>query len=149
MYKPNILLLQHLCKMCNYLSLSAAPFLLSTYLTHNAFHKISQLYFILFWFESALMFYTTAYYFITLSESRWIWWMFLYECVSPFFPSLSVFIIELILILILFLQYGDYDPNVHKPGFLSQEELLPKRVSVMLRWVSFHANYADYVRRAL
>lgn len=26
----------------------------------------------------------------TLSESRWIWWMFLYECVSPFFPSLSI-----------------------------------------------------------
>uniref|UniRef100_A0A8C2H5J6 Neurofibromin 2a (merlin) n=1 Tax=Cyprinus carpio TaxID=7962 RepID=A0A8C2H5J6_CYPCA len=25
-------------------------------------------------------------------------------------------------------KYGDYDPNVHKPGFLSQEELLPKRV---------------------
>uniref|UniRef100_A0A671LJ08 Neurofibromin 2a (merlin) n=1 Tax=Sinocyclocheilus anshuiensis TaxID=1608454 RepID=A0A671LJ08_9TELE len=24
--------------------------------------------------------------------------------------------------------YGDYDPNVHKQGFLSQEELLPKRV---------------------
>ncbi|GAA6085899.1 NF2, moesin-ezrin-radixin like (MERLIN) tumor suppressor a, partial [Tachysurus ichikawai] len=23
--------------------------------------------------------------------------------------------------------YGDYDPNVHKPGFLAQEELLPKR----------------------
>ncbi|XP_056601746.1 NF2, moesin-ezrin-radixin like (MERLIN) tumor suppressor a [Triplophysa dalaica] len=25
-------------------------------------------------------------------------------------------------------KYGDYDPSVHKPGFLSQEELLPKRV---------------------
>ncbi|XP_073717339.1 NF2, moesin-ezrin-radixin like (MERLIN) tumor suppressor a [Misgurnus anguillicaudatus] len=25
-------------------------------------------------------------------------------------------------------KYGDYDPNVHKPGFLSHEELLPKRV---------------------
>ncbi|KAL4636099.1 merlin isoform X2 [Arapaima gigas] len=25
-------------------------------------------------------------------------------------------------------KYGDYDPVVHKPGFLSQEELLPKRV---------------------
>ncbi|XP_051535922.1 merlin-like [Myxocyprinus asiaticus] len=25
-------------------------------------------------------------------------------------------------------KYEDYDPNVHKPGFLSQEELLPKRV---------------------
>ncbi|TRY87494.1 hypothetical protein DNTS_035316 [Danionella cerebrum] len=25
-------------------------------------------------------------------------------------------------------EYGDYDPNVHKLGFLSQEELLPKRV---------------------
>lgn len=25
-------------------------------------------------------------------------------------------------------QYGDYDPNVHKRGFLAQEELLPKRV---------------------
>uniref|UniRef100_A0A671XPG9 NF2, moesin-ezrin-radixin like (MERLIN) tumor suppressor n=1 Tax=Sparus aurata TaxID=8175 RepID=A0A671XPG9_SPAAU len=24
--------------------------------------------------------------------------------------------------------YGDYDPNVHKPGFLAEEELLPKRV---------------------
>ncbi|KAK0143269.1 Merlin [Merluccius polli] len=24
--------------------------------------------------------------------------------------------------------YGDYDPKLHKPGFLSQEELLPKRV---------------------
>uniref|UniRef100_A0A671XMK9 NF2, moesin-ezrin-radixin like (MERLIN) tumor suppressor n=1 Tax=Sparus aurata TaxID=8175 RepID=A0A671XMK9_SPAAU len=26
-------------------------------------------------------------------------------------------------------KYGDYDPNVHKPGFLAEEELLPKRVS--------------------
>jgi len=25
-------------------------------------------------------------------------------------------------------QYGDYDPDVHKPGFLAEEELLPKRV---------------------
>eukprot|EP00064_Thunnus_orientalis_P003026 superscaffoldBa00000239_g3034 len=25
-------------------------------------------------------------------------------------------------------KYGDYDPNVHKPGFLAEEELLPKRV---------------------
>ncbi|KAJ8286031.1 hypothetical protein GJAV_G00033720 [Gymnothorax javanicus] len=25
-------------------------------------------------------------------------------------------------------KYGDYDHNVHKPGFLAQEELLPKRV---------------------
>uniref|UniRef100_A0A3Q2DHS9 Merlin n=1 Tax=Cyprinodon variegatus TaxID=28743 RepID=A0A3Q2DHS9_CYPVA len=25
-------------------------------------------------------------------------------------------------------KYGDYDPEVHKPGFLAQEELLPKRV---------------------
>ncbi|KAJ3581422.1 hypothetical protein NHX12_016661, partial [Muraenolepis orangiensis] len=25
-------------------------------------------------------------------------------------------------------KYGDYDPKLHKPGFLSQEELLPKRV---------------------
>ncbi|KAA0716850.1 Merlin Moesin-ezrin-radixin-like protein [Triplophysa tibetana] len=25
-------------------------------------------------------------------------------------------------------KYGDYNPSVHKPGFLSQEELLPKRV---------------------
>lgn len=25
-------------------------------------------------------------------------------------------------------QYGDYDPSVHKRGFLAQEELLPKRV---------------------
>ncbi|XP_041276296.1 merlin isoform X5 [Onychostruthus taczanowskii] len=25
-------------------------------------------------------------------------------------------------------KYGDYDPNVHKRGFLAQEELLPKRV---------------------
>uniref|UniRef100_A0A4W4F4U9 FERM domain-containing protein n=1 Tax=Electrophorus electricus TaxID=8005 RepID=A0A4W4F4U9_ELEEL len=29
---------------------------------------------------------------------------------------------------LFFLQYGDYHPNVHKPGFLAQEELLPKRV---------------------
>ncbi|KAM9219304.1 merlin isoform 5-T5 [Leptosomus discolor] len=29
---------------------------------------------------------------------------------------------------LFFLQYGDYDPNVHKRGFLAQEELLPKRV---------------------
>uniref|UniRef100_A0AAR2LZW7 NF2, moesin-ezrin-radixin like (MERLIN) tumor suppressor a n=1 Tax=Pygocentrus nattereri TaxID=42514 RepID=A0AAR2LZW7_PYGNA len=29
---------------------------------------------------------------------------------------------------LFFLQYGDYDPSVHKPGFLAQEELLPKRV---------------------
>lgn len=27
------------------------------------------------------------------------------------------------------LQYGDYDPGVHTPGFLAREELLPKRVS--------------------
>ncbi|XP_043355363.1 merlin-like isoform X3 [Dermochelys coriacea] len=25
-------------------------------------------------------------------------------------------------------KYGDYDPNFHEPGFLAQEELLPKRV---------------------
>ncbi|XP_072272098.1 merlin-like [Pyxicephalus adspersus] len=25
-------------------------------------------------------------------------------------------------------KYGDYDPNLHHPGFLSQDELLPKRV---------------------
>ncbi|KAL0979055.1 hypothetical protein UPYG_G00179890 [Umbra pygmaea] len=25
-------------------------------------------------------------------------------------------------------KYGDYDPNFHRPGFLAQEELLPKRV---------------------
>ncbi|XP_070760710.1 NF2, moesin-ezrin-radixin like (MERLIN) tumor suppressor a isoform X7 [Enoplosus armatus] len=25
-------------------------------------------------------------------------------------------------------KYGDYDPNIHKPGFLAEEELLPKRV---------------------
>ncbi len=67
----------------------SSTFLLSTYLTHNASHKISQLYFILFWFESALI-YPTAYYFITLSESRWIWWMFLYECESIFSLSLSI-----------------------------------------------------------
>ncbi|XP_036908358.1 merlin isoform X3 [Sturnira hondurensis] len=29
---------------------------------------------------------------------------------------------------LFFLQYGDYDPSVHKRGFLAQEELLPKRV---------------------
>uniref|UniRef100_A0AAY4BRH9 FERM domain-containing protein n=1 Tax=Denticeps clupeoides TaxID=299321 RepID=A0AAY4BRH9_9TELE len=29
---------------------------------------------------------------------------------------------------LFFLQYGDYDPIIHKPGFLAQEELLPKRV---------------------
>ncbi|KAL8198745.1 UNVERIFIED_CONTAM: Merlin [Gekko kuhli] len=29
---------------------------------------------------------------------------------------------------LFFLQYGDYDPDLHKPGFLAQEELLPKRV---------------------
>lgn len=28
------------------------------------------------------------------------------------------------------MQYGDYDPNFHKPGFLAQDELLPKRVSI-------------------
>uniref|UniRef100_A0A674JU94 FERM domain-containing protein n=1 Tax=Terrapene triunguis TaxID=2587831 RepID=A0A674JU94_9SAUR len=27
-------------------------------------------------------------------------------------------------------KYGDYDPNFHEPGFLAQEELLPKRVSI-------------------
>uniref|UniRef100_A0A3B4A688 FERM domain-containing protein n=1 Tax=Periophthalmus magnuspinnatus TaxID=409849 RepID=A0A3B4A688_9GOBI len=25
-------------------------------------------------------------------------------------------------------KYGDYDPSIHKPGFLAEEELLPKRV---------------------
>ena len=30
------------------------------------------------------------------------------------------------------LQYGDYDPTVHKRGFLAQEELLPKRVRISL-----------------
>ncbi|XP_044052513.1 neurofibromin 2a (merlin) isoform X3 [Siniperca chuatsi] len=29
---------------------------------------------------------------------------------------------------LFFLQYGYYDPNIHKPGFLAEEELLPKRV---------------------
>ena len=32
------------------------------------------------------------------------------------------------LVHLLFFQYGDYDPSVHKRGFLAQEELLPKRV---------------------
>ena len=27
------------------------------------------------------------------------------------------------------LQYGDYDPDIYQPGFLSNETLLPKRVS--------------------
>uniref|UniRef100_A0A3Q4G5U0 NF2, moesin-ezrin-radixin like (MERLIN) tumor suppressor b n=1 Tax=Neolamprologus brichardi TaxID=32507 RepID=A0A3Q4G5U0_NEOBR len=27
-------------------------------------------------------------------------------------------------------KYGDYDPNFHKPGFLAQDELLPKTVSI-------------------
>lgn len=87
------MLLQHLCKMwlCNYLSLSAAPFLLSTYLTHNASHKISQLYFILFWFESAFMFYTTAYYSIHFKwEKVNIMVVSLWLCESIFFPSLSI-----------------------------------------------------------
>lgn len=33
-------------------------------------------------------------------------------------------------------QYGDYDPNVHKRGFLAQEELLPKRVRSSAKWRS-------------
>lgn len=32
-------------------------------------------------------------------------------------------------LLYCFIQYGGYDPDVHKPGFLAKEELLPKRVS--------------------
>lgn len=32
-----------------------------------------------------------------------------------------------------FLQFGDYDPGLHKPGFLAQEQLLPKRVSLCAR----------------
>lgn len=35
-----------------------------------------------------------------------------------------------IYIAIFLMQYGDYDPNFHKPGFLAQDELLPKRVSI-------------------
>uniref|UniRef100_A0A7N8YJL9 NF2, moesin-ezrin-radixin like (MERLIN) tumor suppressor b n=1 Tax=Mastacembelus armatus TaxID=205130 RepID=A0A7N8YJL9_9TELE len=31
-------------------------------------------------------------------------------------------------------KYGDYDPNFHKPGFLAQDELLPKRVSVLMQY---------------
>lgn len=31
-------------------------------------------------------------------------------------------------------QYGDYDPNFHKPGFLAQDELLPKTVSFHVFW---------------
>lgn len=30
-------------------------------------------------------------------------------------------------------QYGDYDPNFHKPGFLAQDELLPKRVRTCVK----------------
>lgn len=33
------------------------------------------------------------------------------------------------------MQYGDYDPNFHKPGFLAQDELLPKRVSIEIQAV--------------
>ncbi|KAE8625038.1 hypothetical protein XENTR_v10006138 [Xenopus tropicalis] len=29
---------------------------------------------------------------------------------------------------LFFLQYGDYNPNIHQPGFLSKDELLPQRV---------------------
>lgn len=38
-------------------------------------------------------------------------------------------IANILLNITFFLQYGDYDPNFHKPGFLAQDELLPKRVS--------------------
>lgn len=43
-------------------------------------------------------------------------------------------------------QYGDYDPNFHKPGFLAQDELLPKRVSLnvflstLCNWLLFCCN---------
>ncbi len=152
MYKPTILLLQHLCKMwlCNYLSLSAAPFLLSTYLTHNASHKISQLYFILFWFESAFMFYTTAYYSIHFKwEQVNIMAVSLWLCESIFSPSLSIHNWAHFDFSSCFCSMVIMTLMSTKPGFLSQEELLPKRVSVMLRWASLHANYADYVHRAL
>ena len=29
-------------------------------------------------------------------------------------------------------QYGDYDDNIHKKGFLINEQLLPKRVSMFI-----------------
>uniref|UniRef100_A0AAY5F4R6 FERM domain-containing protein n=1 Tax=Electrophorus electricus TaxID=8005 RepID=A0AAY5F4R6_ELEEL len=50
-------------------------------------------------------------------------------------------------------KYGDYDPNFHKPGFLAQDELLPKRVSTyqmtpemweekITAWYAEHRNIA-------
>ena len=37
------------------------------------------------------------------------------------------------------LQYGDYDPDIYQPGFLSNERLLPKRVSI-LSYIHGHRN---------
>lgn len=47
------------------------------------------------------------------------------DCDSPLY-QLSVFEFPSVCCV---LQYGDYDPGVHTPGFLAREELLPKRVS--------------------
>ena len=50
-----------------------------------------------------------------------------------------------------FPQYGDYDPNFHKPGFLAQDELLPKRVSFQFClhiWLSMKL-YFPYLRTAV
>lgn len=49
-----------------------------------------------------------------------------------------------------FIQYGDYDPDVHKPGFLAEEELLPKRVSdgCFIYW-HLHASALIYLSYGL
>uniref|UniRef100_A0A8D0G8P7 FERM domain-containing protein n=1 Tax=Sphenodon punctatus TaxID=8508 RepID=A0A8D0G8P7_SPHPU len=39
-------------------------------------------------------------------------------------------------------KYGDYDPNFHEPGFLAQDELLPKRVSIYLLHVKMSEHRA-------
>lgn len=45
-------------------------------------------------------------------------------------------------------QYGDYDPNVHKRGFLAQEELLPKRVRSSAASGSWCPGYPEAGRAA-
>uniref|UniRef100_A0A8C6THP1 Merlin n=1 Tax=Neogobius melanostomus TaxID=47308 RepID=A0A8C6THP1_9GOBI len=54
-------------------------------------------------------------------------------------------------------KYGDYDPNFHKPGFLAQDELLPKRVLMQYQmtadmweekitaWYAEHRGIARYL----
>ncbi|XP_053563438.1 merlin isoform X2 [Bombina bombina] len=52
-----------------------------------------------------------------------------FHFLAKFYPEkVSEELVQEITQHLFFLQYGDYNPNIHQPGFLSQEDLLPNRV---------------------